>query len=240
MNKLVLSLILLVALISCKNQQSSKSSLPEGVHEVVAKETINTSVYTYVLVAESGQEKWLAIPKAEIVIGSTYYYQGGLPMQNFESKELNRKFDQVLFLEVLADAVDNLNVAPVQSAMPMVKEETHTNVNAHNLKKIDVQIAPATNGVSIAQLYANKATYSTKKMKITGQVTKFSPEIMNKNWVHIQDGSEHNGKFDLTITTNESVSVGDTVTFEGTVYLDKDFGYGYAYEILIEEAAVVK
>jgi hypothetical protein len=241
MNKLVLALILLVAIVSCKNQQSAKSLLPDGVHEVVAKETINTSVYTYVLVAESGQDKWLAIPKAEIKIGGTYYYQGGLPMQNFESKELNRNFDQVLFLEVLSDNLDNLNVAPVQqSSMPMVKEEQHTNVNTKNLKKIEVQLAPAKGSVSIAQLYANKGAYASKKIKIAGQVTKFSPEIMNKNWVHIQDGSEHNGKFDLTLTTNELVSVGDTLTFEGTVFLDKDFGYGYAYEILIEDAVVLK
>jgi hypothetical protein len=62
---------------------------------------------------------------------------------------------------------------------------------------------------------------------------------MNKNWIHIQDGSEFQGGFDLTITTDKSVSLGDTVTFEGKLALDKDFGYGYFYTVLIEDGKQV-
>jgi hypothetical protein len=63
---------------------------------------------------------------------------------------------------------------------------------------------------------------------------------MEKNWVHIQDGTDYEGEFDLTITTSRSVSVGDTVTFEGTIALEKDFGYGYFYNILMEEGDLIK
>jgi hypothetical protein len=59
---------------------------------------------------------------------------------------------------------------------------------------------------------------------------------MGKNWIHVQDGSEFNGEFDLTITTNAVAEVGQTITFEGTIALDKDFGYGYVYSILMEDA----
>jgi hypothetical protein len=62
---------------------------------------------------------------------------------------------------------------------------------------------------------------------------------MGKNWVHIQDGSEFQGGFDLTITTNIQVSVGETKTFEGKIVLDKDFGYGYLYSVLMEEGKPV-
>jgi hypothetical protein len=61
---------------------------------------------------------------------------------------------------------------------------------------------------------------------------------MGKNWVHIQDGTEYQGGFDLTITTDGQVAVGETVTFEGKIVLDKDFGYGYSYPVLMEEAKI--
>ena len=73
-------------------------------------------------------------------------------------------------------------------------------------------------------------------MKIKGQVTKFSPNIMGKNWVHIQDGTNDSGNYDLTVTTNDVVKVGDVVTFEGTIVLKKDFGAGYFYEVIMEDA----
>jgi hypothetical protein len=58
--------------------------------------------------------------------------------------------------------------------------------------------------------------------------------------VHIQDGTEANGKFDMTITTLENVAIGDMVTFTGKVVVDKDFGAGYVYEVLVEEAKLKK
>jgi hypothetical protein len=94
--------------------------------------------------------------------------------------------------------------------------------------------------VKLSELFANKANYAGKKVKITGQVIKFSPEIMNKNWVHLQDGTESNGSFDLTVTTMETVAVGAVVTFEGVLAVEKDFGYGYKYDVLLEEAKAVK
>jgi hypothetical protein len=63
---------------------------------------------------------------------------------------------------------------------------------------------------------------------------------MGKNWVHIQDGTEYNGQYDLTITTQEKVNVGDVVVFEGIISLNKDFGFGYAYDILMENAKVLE
>ena len=62
---------------------------------------------------------------------------------------------------------------------------------------------------------------------------------MGKNWVHIQDGSEFEGGFDLTVTTDKPTSVGETITFEGKVILDKDFGYGYYYSVLMEDGKPV-
>ena len=107
------------------------------------------------------------------------------------------------------------------------------------VKKMDIKLEPCDGCTSISSLLSSKQSFSGKVIRVKGQVTKFNPEIMGKNWVHIQDGSEFQGGFDLTITTDKKVSLGDTVTFEGKIVLDKDFGYGYFYNILMEEGKPV-
>lgn len=106
-------------------------------------------------------------------------------------------------------------------------------------EKVNVIIEPGEGCIKISDLIANKKSYSKKVIKVKGQVTKFNPQIMGKNWVHIQDGSEFEGAYDLTITTDKQVTVGETITFEGKIILDKDFGYGYFYNILMEDGKAI-
>ena len=108
------------------------------------------------------------------------------------------------------------------------------------IEKSDIAVEAGEGCISIAELYANRESYDGKSIRVKGEVTKFNPSIMDRNWVHIQDGSEHDGKFDLTLTSQESFEVGSIVTFEGTLALDKDFGYGYSYELLVEKAKAVQ
>jgi hypothetical protein len=126
-------------------------------------------------------------------------------------------------------------------------ESLNQNVNPHGMntqsqgskvavEKIDVKVDPCKDCIKISDLLQNKKTYSGKSIKVTGKVTKFNPEIMGKNWIHIQDGTEYQGGFDLTITTDQKVVVGEIVTFEGKIVLDRDFGYGYFYPVLMEDA----
>ncbi|MCX6320556.1 MAG: hypothetical protein NTX93_01960 [Bacteroidia bacterium] len=133
---------------------------------------------------------------------------------------------------------------------PLVKEsfakaDPNQNMAGQNHKgqviteKIDVVVEPCGECITIAKLLAGKQSYSGKVIKIKGKVTKFNPAIMGKNWVHIQDGTEFEGGFDLTITTDKQASVGETITFEGKIVLDKDFGYGYFYNVLMEDGKSV-
>jgi hypothetical protein len=77
-------------------------------------------------------------------------------------------------------------------------------------------------------------------VSIKGQVTKFSDSIMNRNWIHVQDGTNHENDFDLTITSNEIVKIGDVIVISGKLTLNKDFGYGYFYKVLIEDGKIIK
>ena len=71
---------------------------------------------------------------------------------------------------------------------------------------------------------------------MSGQVVKLNEGIMEKNWVHIQDGTSDSNNYDLPITTKEKVAMGDTVTFTGNISLKKDFGAGYVFDVIMEDA----
>jgi hypothetical protein len=89
-------------------------------------------------------------------------------------------------------------------------------------------------------VYTEKNALVNQKVVVRGKVVKTNTGIMNKDWVHIRDGSGAEGTNDLTVTTTSQPlpNVGDTVLVSGTVILDKDFGMGYQYPVLIEDAEV--
>jgi hypothetical protein len=94
--------------------------------------------------------------------------------------------------------------------------------------------------ITVAQIFANRADYSEKEVEIRGVVVKVNKEVMGKNWIHIQDGTKDGGNFDLTVTSTELAEVNDEITVKGKIILNKDFGYGYSYEVIMEDAAIVK
>ncbi|MCK9414123.1 MAG: hypothetical protein M0Q53_17610 [Prolixibacteraceae bacterium] len=217
-----------------ENKPSDHASMPAPaaavMHTVVAKDVIQTSKYTYLLLTEDGKEYWAAVSRFEAEKGKTYYYNVGMEMKNFQSKELNRTFETIQFIQEFGNQ-------PIQEKV----QAPLTTKGRQSVEKVDgVKVEPVAGGVKLADLFANKANYAGKKVKVTGQVVKFSPEIMSKNWIHLQDGSEANGSYDLTITTMETVEVGTVVTLEGVLAVDKDFGYGYKYDVILEESKLVK
>jgi hypothetical protein len=106
--------------------------------------------------------------------------------------------------------------------------------------RADVKVEPCADCITIAKLLADKKAYAGKVIKVKGQVTKYNAGILGKNWVHIQDGTEFEDGFDLTVTTDITAAMGQIVTFEGKIALDKDFGYGYSYAIMMEDAKSVQ
>ena len=115
----------------------------------------------------------------------------------------------------------------------------HNTGSSVKVEKMNVSVEPCDGCITIAKLFENKKSYSGKVVRIKGKVTKYNPGIMGKNWVHIQDGTEFDGGFDLTVTTDNAATMGENVTFEGKIVLDKDFGYGYFYNVLMEDGKAV-
>ena len=205
-------------------------------HTVKALEVLQTTQYTYIRAKEGEKELWLAATKMEASVGKTYYFRGGLPMSNFASKELKRTFDVVLFLDNISDNPPNSS----QTAASAPPQNNVTKGSTVDTEKKKVDVKHSKDDVTIAKLFENKKTYTGKTVKIKGQVTKYNAGIMKKNWIHLQDGTDFSGKFDLAITTDQEVKVGDMVTVEGIISLDKDFGFGYFYDVIMENATVSK
>jgi hypothetical protein len=214
---------------SCKPKGGADENLAPNVHKATAEEVIQTSNYTYIRISEDEKESWIAITKQEVEKGKSYYYEPGIEMNNFVSKELKRTFPSIIFVDKFSDQPITVKITVADSAKG--KQAA--------VPKEGIKVDPAKGGITIAELYANRANYAGKTIKIRGEVVKYSAQIMNTNWVHIQDGTKNGEDFDLTITTNDVTKVGDVVTFEGTVTLKKDFGAGYFYEVIVENAKLL-
>ena len=233
----ILTILLVVAVtifnLSCQKEkadQESASTAMEAGHKVMVEEVIQTSSYTYLKVSEMDKSYWIAVGKSKIDKGMMLYYERGLEMKNFESKDLERTFDTILFVDQFSDK-------PITVSEMQVVADVHS--QNRSIAKEEISVTPPADGITIGKLYSDRQSYSDQTVIVSGKVTKFNPGIMGRNWVHIQDGSESDGKFDLTVTTDQSVTVGDVVTFSGEIALDKDFGAGYTYEVIMENAKIL-
>jgi hypothetical protein len=232
--KLFIGLLISAVMVSCGGGSKTEENLAPNAHKVKAEEVIQTSDYTYVRVSAEGRDYWTAIEKADISVGEYYYWSKGMEVTNFTSKELKRTFRSIFFIEdfsakpiLLQSANDMATSAQMTGKKPIAQAQGLT-------------VPRAEGGITIGELYKDKQNYAGKSVRIRGQVVKYSAAIMNKNWIHLQDGTSDGKDYDLTVTTADSAKVGEVVVFEGKITLDKDFGAGYFYNVIMEDGKLKK
>lgn len=231
--------LMFTVIIGCKDKENySKINSPletvnSDLHKIVVKEKIDGGGYVYLNVDEDGNNYWMAIANMPIEVGNTYYYNGGMVMKDFISKHLDRTFEAITFAESVRDTEQ------IQATAEYSHEHNHS-PEMEAPAVITEKIEKAKGGNSLEEVFKNKATLDKKSVIVKGKVVKVNNGIMDKNWVHIEDGSQFNNEKDLTITTQEIVKEGDIVTFKGVIVLNKDFGAGYVYDIVLEEATLLK
>jgi hypothetical protein len=213
-------------------------------------ETMNAGQYTYVLVDDGTKKIWAAAPQFAVAVGNKVVVPSGMAMHDFQSKTLGKTFDLVYFvaaIQVVSGAAANGGAAPAHGApahgltdqgtadhgMPGHGAATTTPVavDLSNIKKAD-------GGQTVAELFANKAKLAGQEVLVRGRVVKFTPAVMGKNWIHMQDGSSTAGNNDLTVSTSATAAVGNTVLVRGKLSTDKDLGFGYHYDIIVEDGTV--
>ncbi len=108
------------------------------------------------------------------------------------------------------------------------------------LAGLKIDKATGDNSFTVAELFAKAAELNGKTVRVRGQLVKVSPNIMGRNWLHLQDGSgaPTDNTHDLVATTDQTGQAGDTVTIEGKLSANKDFGAGYVYAVIVEEAKI--
>ena len=190
----------------------------DGVHYVVLEEQLTTSKYIYLRVKEDQHQYWIAAIKQDVNLGETYFYADGLLKTNFESKEHQRVFDTIYLVSNLVPADHGQAGTPSQIATSSSENPAPPSGSAVSVK--------------IGDLVANPSKYANQHVEITGKCVKVNSNIMGRNWIHVEDGT--NNGFDLVVTSDETVSAGSNATFVGVVSLNKDFGAGYTFDVIIE------
>ncbi len=198
-------------------------------------ETMNSGGYTYLLLEKEGKQTWAAVTEMDVSVGQEISLEPGHQMVNFTSKTLNRTFDTIFFSTGPSSHSRSL---PSDKKMGIGSKNT----TVHTDEKVEVKKATGANVYTVAELYQKSKRLDKKSVTIRGKVMKVSVGIMGKNWLHIQDGTgdEQKNTHDLVVTTQDQPSVDDIVKVQGTLYMNKDFGSGYKYDVIIEEAHISK
>jgi hypothetical protein len=246
-----LSLLLVTTLLAgCGPKAAGSDAMPAGTASAEAPapggdaltgpvlEQIGASPYLYLRIKTSRGDVWAAVPETTIENGAVVTVANPMRMTNFESTSLQRTFDEVYFGELGSGS----------AAMGMASAGAGTNPHAGvSQAEAPVQVgqvekAAGADARTVAELWAQKGTLEGKPVAIRGVVVKVNNGVMGKNWIHLQDGSGDaaQGTNDITVTSAETTAKGETVTIRGTVRTNKDFGSGYVYQVLVEDAKIVK
>lgn len=208
-----------------QTDNSVTDEIKKEAHIAMVVDKINTSNYTYLQVSENKENYWIAVPLMEIEIGETVYFSKFMEMKEFKSETIDRTFSSILFVEDVR-----------KSATPDHMKQVHS--GAMTVPKQNIKIEPLDDGYSVEQIYSEKNDLNGKVVEVKGKVVKYNPQIMNRNWIHIQDGTGTGSDYDLVVTSADEVKVGDVIIVKGTVTLDKDFGAGYSFGVVIENARI--
>ena len=233
---LVLTFVVL-SISSCTNAQETKVDIPEGVTSIKVIEHQNGAGYTFIKgTTNKGEEVWIAVREKPVEKGETYYYKDAMEMKNFKSKSLNKTFDSIFFVGKLAKNPDGSDEA-TNNSMPGMMMPGHSKPKV--AAETEINVTPLKDGQTIEMIAKKKDEFNGKTVKLRGVVTKFNGEIMNRNWIHLQDGTSYGKAFDITVTTDQTAKVGDEIVVEGTLTVNKDFGAGYRYDMIIENAKLI-
>jgi hypothetical protein len=217
-------------------------------------EVLKAGQYTYLHLDDGKEKVWVATYATfKVGVGDEVRLGDYMVMEQFKSKTLNRTFDSVLFtgeIQIAGQTKSSLLELPpghpnIQTASgqksPDALPAGHPaigpgktpipTVKKNSVKKIR-------GGYTVQECFARKKSLEGKTIKVRGVVVKSTPSIMSRNWIHIQDGTGGAGANDLTVTTKEAAHAGEVIVVTGKLNYDRDFGAGYSYAAIIEDATI--
>lgn len=237
-------------------------SVQAQVNSGTVLETMNAAGYTYLHLDNGTAKEWVAIPETHVSTGDKVSYNQGMEMQNFYSKSLDRSFPSIVFSTGLtngnqtATSPQNSSTTTESFAAAVAKEQqvapaapaamTESSGGSTGavvpFAEVTIEKAPGESSYTIEEIFTKAEALNGKSVRLRGKVVKFSANIMGRNWVHLQDGSGNpmNNTHDLVVTTSETVAKDSIIIVEGQLAANKDFGAGYKYAAIIEEAQIIQ
>lgn len=239
--------------------------LKNDVFSGTVLETMDAAGYTYVHIETADGELWAALPQSAVKVGDAIAITPGMEMKNFHSKALDRTFPSILFSPGIVDSTaanphrttpaakqagdDSFAAAIAAEQQPTAGKQIEPIQGSAGsmgaivpFKEISVEKAAGENAYTVEEIFAKARELDGKTVRVRGQVVKYNANIMGKNWLHLQDGSGNpmENTHDLVVTTKEEVLDTQALTIEGRLAADKDFGAGYKYVVIIEDAVISK
>lgn len=209
------------------SKSKSESDHDASHREVHVLDMLEGERYQYLQVRMAdGSETWLATRKGPFEIGGHYVFHQGLYKTDYHSTEFDRTFEEIYL-------VSDLKAEGAESG-----SGTMTTPSAIEVEKPAEAVDMAKGSISIKELITHSDEYIGKEVQVTGKVVKVNPNIMDRNWVHLADGTMNS--FDFVLTTTASIPTGHELTFTGTFRADRDFGAGYRYDFILEDARLTQ
>jgi hypothetical protein len=243
MKNSILAIVALPFILACSESEdttvnkSTTQTRDDAVSGVVT-EVIIVENYVYLEVNSEQGEIWIAANPVKVQEGNTVTASGVMLMENFRSSSLDRTFDRILFAETLEVGGQVIEQNNLPGAGPPSLPPGHPPPNAAGPKD-SAPVSPAQRlegATTIAAIFAAYPAIDGQVVRLRARVLKFSPAIMGANWITLEDGSGTEPNTVLVAKSQETVTIGETVSVTGTARVDVSLGYGYDYRILLEDA----
>jgi hypothetical protein len=198
------------------------------------RQRIDVSRYSYLEIATRDQGAvWAVVPLVQVAEGQVVSVPDAERHAHFTSHTLRRAFDVIYFASRVESPGHAVAFGSASSAPAAA--------SAASLPTGPIARARGPLGRTIAEVYAQRQHLSGQKVRVRGVVIRSVAGVMRRSFVHLQDGSGSaaQGDHDLAVTTQSQPGSGQTVEFEGVVAVDRDFGSGYRYPVIVEDAKVI-
>lgn len=212
----------------------------------VVLEVLDADAFTYLRLRTAGGETWAAVRRAPVKKGAQVVIEDPVPMQNFRSRALDRSFDTIVIGKLAGGGVVPATAALAPGGLPPAAAGTErsqgTATKAPAAAAAKVPKAQGADARTVAEIHAGRVALKDQPVTLRARVVKVNAGILGKTWIHLRDGSGSaaDGSDDLVATSKDEPKVGDVVVVKGVVRTDVNLGSGYAYAVLLEDAALQK